>query len=461
MNPVNSDRLIPVRSMSRYFLDMGKNPDRLTREQFAVLKWIGEGSPGGVYTGYEHKIVARSLLRRGLVTITGKGPTWAAHITPKGLDWIDHLPVPDVVPAATEGDELYALVDAGGGRLEVSGTPTELRELGAAVRMHLNSPNRPRGKALALEPFRREHPYRVVHIVDRLEDFVERKPVPVVRAVKRWDPIVKVYRAKVDWQFVTKPYLNRACLLLESFVREARQRGLVPSTPRPESRRDVMNKRHVVLSTAVGDFTIEVREISMPYAKPLSPKDRYRSTLPEWRKQRLKEFESTGNLEILLRGPCIPLEGRRFDDVASKRVEEKLPDIFCSIEVAVLTRQRQIAEFDARKALEEIEAQRRIDRKKRAFSAQRRWDHMLRLNQAWREAAEIRRFLDAAASAAEAFNETDRSLAEAFIAEMRQRIEAADPLRPENFLQSDYEPTESDLHNFKPERDLGIRKWPS
>lgn len=55
---------------------MGKNPAQLSQKQVDVLRWISDGCPSGVYTeGYEHRIVAKALERRGFVAISGHGPT--------------------------------------------------------------------------------------------------------------------------------------------------------------------------------------------------------------------------------------------------------------------------------------------------------------------------------------------------------------------------------------------------
>jgi hypothetical protein len=72
---------------------VGKNPAQLNRRQVEVLTWIGSGCPAGVYDdGYEHRIVARALAHRGLVTVTGHGGSWTAKITGAGLARTAALP---------------------------------------------------------------------------------------------------------------------------------------------------------------------------------------------------------------------------------------------------------------------------------------------------------------------------------------------------------------------------------
>lgn len=57
----------------------------LNEKQLAVLNWVAEGRPKGVYEdGFEHRVTARALERRGLLSIRGHGPTWRATLTGDG-----------------------------------------------------------------------------------------------------------------------------------------------------------------------------------------------------------------------------------------------------------------------------------------------------------------------------------------------------------------------------------------
>src|SRR5258708_8717942 len=49
--------------------------------QVAVVRWIADGSPAGVFDGYSHRISAAALQTRGLVRIVGRGATWRAALT--------------------------------------------------------------------------------------------------------------------------------------------------------------------------------------------------------------------------------------------------------------------------------------------------------------------------------------------------------------------------------------------
>ena len=81
---------------------MTLRPIRLNDKQVAELDWVKVGMPDGVYQGgYEHRIVARALESRGLITIRGRGKTWGAAATERGWMW---LATPDPVEDDTAKD---------------------------------------------------------------------------------------------------------------------------------------------------------------------------------------------------------------------------------------------------------------------------------------------------------------------------------------------------------------------
>jgi hypothetical protein len=63
----------------------------LTEGQLAVLRWVAAGRPKGVYDeGFEHRITARALERRGLVKVRGSGHSWTAALAFGGRYYLDH-----------------------------------------------------------------------------------------------------------------------------------------------------------------------------------------------------------------------------------------------------------------------------------------------------------------------------------------------------------------------------------
>lgn len=52
--------------------------------QLSVLRWVADGSPDGVMDDYAHRVSAAALRARGLLRVSGRGPTWHAELTPDG-----------------------------------------------------------------------------------------------------------------------------------------------------------------------------------------------------------------------------------------------------------------------------------------------------------------------------------------------------------------------------------------
>lgn len=63
----------------------------LNEKQLAVLRWVGEGRPKGVYEhGFDHRVTARALERRGLLSVQGHGRSWRASLTDEGRYYLEH-----------------------------------------------------------------------------------------------------------------------------------------------------------------------------------------------------------------------------------------------------------------------------------------------------------------------------------------------------------------------------------
>lgn len=70
---------------------------KLSDKQLAVLRWVAEGRPKGVYEdGFEHRITARALERRGLLSVRGHGASWRAALTDDGRYYLAHDDYPPV-----------------------------------------------------------------------------------------------------------------------------------------------------------------------------------------------------------------------------------------------------------------------------------------------------------------------------------------------------------------------------
>jgi hypothetical protein len=97
--------------------------ETLTENQVAVLRWIAEGCPSNVMQGDSPRISAAALKRRGLVTTTGHGPSWAARISQAGREYLEKVDGADPpIPRQANVSVTQQLVDdvlAAGGSLRV------------------------------------------------------------------------------------------------------------------------------------------------------------------------------------------------------------------------------------------------------------------------------------------------------------------------------------------------------
>lgn len=64
--------------------------DPLNAKQLDVLRWIADGCPDGVMSDGTHKLTARALHSRRLVTITKRKGSWSATMTSTGHYYLEH-----------------------------------------------------------------------------------------------------------------------------------------------------------------------------------------------------------------------------------------------------------------------------------------------------------------------------------------------------------------------------------
>ena len=90
---------------------------QLNAKQVEILQWVADGCPDDQYDdGFAHRIVARALEGRGLVSIKGRGATWHATITDDGTAGLN-APVVVANDVELEASELQLLWD----RIEATG----------------------------------------------------------------------------------------------------------------------------------------------------------------------------------------------------------------------------------------------------------------------------------------------------------------------------------------------------
>ncbi|UIN31298.1 hypothetical protein [Microbacterium binotii] len=437
---------------------MAKNPTALTAPQVAVLRWIEAGCPEGVYTeGWKHRIAARALERRGLVSIAGRGSTWRATITTSGRAWLAAPPMADVLPSDSEAEALIMQVlEAGGSLMVEAAQGDELKSLERLVRASLHAANRPRGQKLELSGnwYYSRSSERTVRLVPYFEDFVEKHPVPVPDRVGKYHPVVRHYLDSRDWQYVSKEHLSRAARILQAIATEAERRGLTVISPSKAKKNQNKHQSkpvegHIWLETPHGEYSVEVRETAGKGGRTLNYQERYNAKQARWLWRRQTEFISTGELEITLDGRYTSYKGERFRDSKRGRLEDKLPDLF-----AALDRYQLHAEWDAEQARVKAEAEQQRKEaaqkaaQKRYYEAAR-WNYFQSLVDAHEAAERQRQFVAAALQAAAGLDPEERAASEDYLRDMQKMADAKDPLLATvRLVPMIPEPNQEDLRPF-------------
>lgn len=418
-----------------YAPGVAKNPNQLSQKQVDVLEWVRDGCPAGVYTeGWEHRIVARALERRGLVSIGGRGASWIATITTAGRTWLDAPPAA-ILSEEPDADRLIAQVQEAGGSLRITASDKEIRPWEGLVRLSLKSPNRPRGKQLAVTRVGHYWESREwdISFVTYFEDLVASRSVSVPKRVAKYHPAVKAYLEHKDWQFVSKEHLPRAGRILQAVATEAERRDIQVLGPASVKRNQDQPlykpiRGHVWLITDFGDYMVEIKEIPGTGGAKRDYPQRYDQRDPLWIARRSTEFISTGRLELVLDGPLVRYEGEHFRDAKSKTVEDRLPEVFATLDVLQLKVEQQ--ERDRQRAKED--RQRRweaaMSEAKTAYLRHARWEHFKTLAADAEKLERYRRFLESADVAIRGLPSDEQEGAIEYLGEMRAIVEEIDPI---------------------------------
>jgi hypothetical protein len=435
---------------------MVTTPSPLNKKQVEVLEWIRKGCPEGIYaTGYQHRIIARALERRGLIAISGRGPTWNAAVTESGQVWRnapseDALPAEvdadsvigqargGVLPVETEADKLIGQVLKTGGRLILPQDRDVEKAHERLVHLSLKSPARPKGKRLQIIPTGTwGHGPKAVSFTEHFDDYVEARPVPVPERIARYHPAVKAFIADKEWQYVTDEHVPRAGRILQAIATEAEKRGIDAMRPEDSAkdgkdhRMQYVTKGHLALRRPTGLYTIQIKEIPRPGARK-TEKRRWneRKTKPAWIENRGWEFTSTGKLELIADGPGTAYNGNHYRDAKSATLEDKLPEVFRSFEIHRLRadwqeQQRQREKADRRHRWEAAMAS-----AKEQYFEDARWEHFTERSRSWAAINQHRDFLNAAKNAAESNNYTgNKDAILQHLDHAERTLDALDPIR--------------------------------
>ncbi len=217
------------------------HPKTLTEAQLALLRWISESCPPGVIEGDSYRISAAALRSRGLLTITGRGTTWAATITPAGRDLLGAAAGPNAPKARQANmsvtEELIAEVTAADGSLTLDRprysdkTTVDYERRARAAEQHGKVPA---GKRLAITRISGDQIR--IDLVDGPDR--DQQPVSVPNKVAKYHPIVRNFRDDTRQHEITRVQLGRALLVLQALITAAEAHGMtvVGASAKPNER---------------------------------------------------------------------------------------------------------------------------------------------------------------------------------------------------------------------------------
>lgn len=222
-------------------------PKKLTVPQYDLLKWVADGSLEGVYDGHSHRLSARALANRGLMTITGKGTTWHATITDTGTEELNKEQ--RRIETIRRQQEREALVreqrdeqqrqlsaDATAilEKVQSTGEPVDLEQrytdtyLAEIERFLLTSGTLPEGQKLTNEPTRMDPILGyTAYLRPDYEARIQPRDITVPRQLRNPHPAVTTFSQRRA--NVSKDKIPRAARALQTIVNEAERLGSMVS----------------------------------------------------------------------------------------------------------------------------------------------------------------------------------------------------------------------------------------
>jgi hypothetical protein len=412
----------------------------LNERQLEVLRWIADGSPRGGMDGDSHRISAAALRRRGLVTISGRGPTWLATVTTMGREYLKQAdgPTPPVPRQANVSvtEQLVKDVIAAGGSLRVPRKNWHYQggvDYANRAQLAERYGKVPAGKRLIVEVVSPEE--LQIALMEAPEDMVEdAPPVPVPMKVARYHPVVRQFRERPERHEVSRAALPRVLRILQGLIAEAEQRGYsaqlvpVPERGRYGYRSEWSGAHYGHILIAIADYSAALRIAEEGLQSRTYWRQRnytYFHGSDRWDSRVLDAYEAnaTGRLQMqLVTG--YSRRSAKWADRKTTTLEEELPALLREIEVRAVEDERRRHE-EKHKAAERELAWQAAMKKARERHAENYRSETLRAEIAqWSEAQRIRAYCSAIESSHPDVSETLE-----WIAWARSHADALDPLQ--------------------------------
>lgn len=447
----------------------------LNEWQLQVLRWIADGCPTGVMTGYTYKITARALHSRRLVKVSNSGGTWSATVTDAGTHYLRHRCFPPTKPTPPSSSsvptedrshcvatrrqapsttpstqplepsptaKLVADVIAAGGTLKA---PQDWRRTGRRLDELVRNANRygkaPPGMRLVHNVVYDGEGwtgtrYDVVMLVEGPAGTdAPLLPVPLPREISRYHPAVSALR-KSNRVAITGEARTRALRILHALAVESERRGytITPHTPKANNYK-AEPAWHLLVTVASDVVPLRISEETdrvehVPTARELAVHERN-----PWIRIPSHDVVDSGRLRIELGG--LPRSDRRssWADRTAWSLEDKLPEVLREVAVRAdelrLRREAKArAEEEYRQAVEHERQRARV----RAADVHRRAVLDDQMTQ-WHQACELRLYAAAlekritAAEANEHATNEGTSTARRWLAWVTDLAEQQDPTR--------------------------------
>jgi hypothetical protein len=465
---------------------------RLNPAQVELLEWLDEGSPAGRYEDYSHRISAQALQTRGLVKVSGHGPSWTAELTARGAAVLAQ-PAPSAVPPQPESHEvetaqrgstqpppprplskteqLIADLTAAGGVLRVpywreEGQPDYRQRAIAAQRFGKVPPD----KRLVMERVRGgELELRLEDLPEGFETAPQAVPVPA--RLTKPHPVAGRYRNDSDQHQVSRASLSRSVRIIHALVVEAERRGHKAASPNlPRHERNARSSAkdpvpHLAITVGNHTYLLSITEEKVllrgVWEERRRANEEYRRQFPLYgSRERLRPYDSeaTGQLTISLVASGYRREGRAasWSDRKSWTLEDKLPELLQELELRAV-------EDDERGAEERRQAEER--RRKWELAMERAQERFLEAHRAKVLRAQLAARQEAKVMSAylvelEEVHVDSPEWAE-WIAWVREYIKRVDPLESAPSMPEEPEISREDLKLYLPSgmNPYGPERW--
>ncbi|MFG2674752.1 hypothetical protein [Streptomyces sp. NPDC048445] len=324
----------------------------LNERQLAVLDWVGQGSPDGVWPDSTYKVSAQALQNRGLIKITKRRGRWSAHLTDKGRQDLTGRgirpternaeppqqpgrkpppPRPKTVPKARTNyaDQLLAELAANNGCL-IKPLESGPHSVNWASRV---SAARKSGKiphTQELYGYRTHRGYEIKLTDIPAWRLAELAPLPVPARLTKPHSVVAALQKLPQPMGLTKPVQGRALRIIQALITATETQGqkaalgTTQGAPPPHRRRSA--PPHFTITAqgeSVGFLVLQEQDRSehVPTDKELAEAKKY-----SWMRIARFDYTPSDRLRFILRGGS-PHRASEWADLPDRPLEDQLAEI--------------------------------------------------------------------------------------------------------------------------------------